>query len=78
MRTTLDIDADILQAAKEIAAREKGTAGAVISRLARQALNPETSAGQQTRIRNGIPMFPKRGETVTLDHVRRIMDEEGI
>jgi len=31
MRTTLDIDDDVLQAAKELARRERKTAGAMIS-----------------------------------------------
>ena len=38
MRTTLNIDEDVLRAAKEHARREKKTAGAVISELARRAL----------------------------------------
>ena len=38
MRTTLDIDDDVLQAAKELAAAEKKTAGQVISELARKGL----------------------------------------
>ncbi len=76
MRTTLDIEPDILQAAKEIAAKEKTTAGAVISRLARKGFT--TSSPEKLRIRNGIRMFPRRGEIVTLEHVRRLMDEEGI
>ena len=38
MRTTLDIDDDVLQMAKELARAEKKTAGAVISDLARKAL----------------------------------------
>ena len=38
MRTTLDIDDDVLQAAKDLARRKKKTAGAIISELARQAL----------------------------------------
>ena len=33
MRTTLDIDDDLLAAAKELARRERTTAGEVISRL---------------------------------------------
>jgi hypothetical protein len=80
MRTTLDIEPDILQAAKEIAAKERSTAGQVISRLARKGLAlPEGTTGSATpRIRNGIPMLPKRGEIVTLEHVRRIMEEEAI
>jgi hypothetical protein len=38
MRTTLDIDDDVLLAAKELAAIRRTTAGQVISDLARQAL----------------------------------------
>ena len=38
MRTTLDIAEDVLVAAKEIARRERSTAGEVISNLARVAL----------------------------------------
>jgi len=38
MRTTLDIDDEVLTAAKEIARRHRTTAGAVISELARRAL----------------------------------------
>ena len=42
MRTTLDIDDDVLEAVKELAAREKKTAGAKLSELARLAiLGPE-------------------------------------
>jgi hypothetical protein len=76
----LDIEDDILQAAKELAAKEKSTAGAVLSRLARKGL---LSPAEQARtsgpaIRNGVPVFPARpDEIVTLDHVERLMDEEG-
>jgi hypothetical protein len=38
MRTTLDIDDDVLSAAKELAAAQKVTAGKVLSDLARRAL----------------------------------------
>lgn len=40
MRTTLDIDDDVLQAAKELARRGKRTAGHVLSALTRRALTP--------------------------------------
>lgn len=78
MRTTLDIADDVLQAAKEIAAREKSSAGAVISRLARTGLNmPAKGAGR--KFKNGVPVFPARpGEIVTLEHVKKIINEEGI
>jgi hypothetical protein len=43
MRTTLDIDDDILQAAKELARAEKKTAGQVLSELARKGLTQATT-----------------------------------
>jgi hypothetical protein len=80
VRTTLDIEEDVLQAAKDLAAREKSTAGRVLSRLARLALRtPAASIGGKTASKNGVPVFPAReGELITLDHVRQLMDEEGI
>ena len=38
MRTTLDIDVDVLQAAKELAVLKKSTAGKVLSDLAKRGL----------------------------------------
>ena len=43
VRTTLDIDDDVLQAAKDLAANRRTTAGKVLSDLARQALEPRPS-----------------------------------
>lgn len=76
MRTTLDIEPDLLQAAKEIAAREKTTAGAIISRFARKGMQPDSR--DRKKRRNGVPVFPSTGHPVTLEHIRGIMDEEGI
>jgi hypothetical protein len=56
MRTTLDIDDDVLQAAKEIAAGRGVTAGKALSELARFALAPK----RQGRVRNGVPLLPRR------------------
>lgn len=56
MRTTLDIDDDVLQAAKELAALHGKTAGQVVSELARRALTPATTH----RLRNGVPVLPRR------------------
>jgi hypothetical protein len=78
MRTTLDIEDDVLQAAKELAEREGSTAGRVISALARRGL---TAPGKKTKpsqpTRGGVPLLPSRGEVVTLDHVQELMDQEG-
>jgi len=56
VRTTLDIDDDVLQAAKELAASRASTAGKVLSDLARKALQP----ARTPRVRNGVPLLPRR------------------
>ena len=76
MRTTLDIDDDILQAAKEIAAAEGRTAGKVLSDLARKGLAP---ARQKVRVRNGVPLLPPRapGEPkLTMKFVNELRDDD--
>ena len=78
MRTTLDIDDDVLQAAKELAQREERTAGKVLSELARRGLAAPARSGSRTRLRNGVPVLASRGEVVTLDHVQRLRDEQGV
>lgn len=78
MRTTLDIEADILQAAKEIAAREKRTAGGVLSDLARCGLRAQSAPRNQASTRGGVPLLPARGEVVTIEKVRQLMDAEGV
>ena len=74
MRTTLDIDRDILQAAKEIAANRGTTAGKVISDLARKGLAP----AHQGRVRNGVPLMPRRpnGRKMTVEDVNRLRDDD--
>jgi hypothetical protein len=77
MRSTLDIEDDVLQAAKELAQRQGGTAGPVISDLARHGLNaPPTK--RRPGLRGGVPVLPSRGEIVTLDHVQRTQNQEGV
>src|SRR6185436_19855263 len=58
VRTTLDVDDDVLLAAKQIAANRGTTAGRVLSDLARQALQPK----QARRVRNGVPLMPRRSK----------------
>ena len=79
MRTTLDIEDDVLQAAKELAGREGSTAGRVLSTLARRGLTvPIAPSKGQPKIKNGVPLLPSSGEIITLEHVQRLMDSEGI
>jgi len=63
MRTTLDIDDDLLAAAKELARREGATAGEVVSRLLRHSLTgsadaARTSARRRRRQAAGFEPFP--------------------
>jgi hypothetical protein len=75
----LDIEDDVLQAAKELAQREGGTAGKIISNLARRGLaRPATNPKKSSNTRGGVPLLASRGEVVTLDHVRNLKDQEGI
>ncbi len=78
MRTTLDIDADVLQAAKELAAKERTTAGKVISNIFRKAFaSPEVeNPGDKYVWKNGVPTIPSRGEIITMEHIQSLMDEE--
>ena len=74
MRTTLDIDEDVLQAAKELASLRKTTAGRVLSDLARTALQPSE---EHLEVRNGVPLLAARpgARLVTMAHVNRLLDE---
>jgi hypothetical protein len=74
MRTTLDIDADVLETAKELAARRGTTAGRVISELVRSALAPRTRGLKE---RHGVPVLPTRKPAVlvTPEVVNRLRDE---
>lgn len=74
VRTTLDIDDDVLQAAKELAVNRRKTTGKVLSDLARQALEPR---GRQP-MRNGVRLLSRRRSSSpkpTMDLVNRLRDE---
>jgi hypothetical protein len=81
MRTTLDIDDDVLTAAKELAKARKSTAGEVISDLVRKALTVPTSPAAApgpggTILKNGWYVLPSRGgPPVTSELVQRLLDE---
>jgi hypothetical protein len=76
VRTTLDIDDDVLEAARELAANRRTTAGKVLSELARRGLAP---ARRKASVRNGVPVLARRPPGTrlpTLDLVNRLRDEE--
>lgn len=76
MRTTLDIDDDVLRAAKELARREKKSAGAVISELTRKALTATPSSMQEPKMAHGFRPFPRRGGIVTNEQIDKLRDED--
>ena len=78
MRTTLDIDDDVLQAAKDLARRKKKTAGAIISELARQALGatPAGPATKASQALHGFRPFPRRGGIVTNELIDKLREDD--
>jgi hypothetical protein len=75
MRTTVDIDDDLLTAIKEKAAAEGSTIGRVLSRLVRRGLEPPP---RKYKIRNGVPVIPAEpGEPpLTMAMVNALRDED--
>ncbi len=73
MRTTVDIEDDVLLATKELARQQGVSMGKVLSNLARQALT--RSVPMDTR--DGVSLFPISRESgvVTLELVNRLRDE---
>ena len=78
MRTTLDIDDDLLTAAKEVAKRERRTAGQIVSDLMREALRARASlpaAGTSRRDLYGFRPIPASGAVVTNELVDKLREE---
>jgi hypothetical protein len=78
MRTTLDIDDDVLRAAKDLARRRRTTAGRVISELARKGLggSPSDLSTRSPRPRHGFRPFPRRGGIVTDELIDRLREDD--
>lgn len=74
MRTTLNIDDDVLSAARERAEFERTTVGEVISSMARKGFFPPNPAPVT---RNGIRLLPVQpGAGIsTVELIRELMDE---
>jgi Arc/MetJ family transcription regulator len=79
MRTILDIDDDVLAAAKERARLRKVSAGRMVSDLLREALSG-SRAQDDTRQRPvaGFRPFDARDVIVTNDDIDALRDREGV
>ena len=78
MRTTLDIDDDVLRAAKARAKSERRSTGAVLSELARSALAapalpPESDESESFC---GFRPLPSRGGIVTNELIDRLREDD--
>ncbi len=73
------IDADVMEATKEISARTKRSAGKVLSDLAREALTAsDSSKGGAPETINGFQVMPAKGRVVTSELVRKLIEESEI
>lgn len=71
MRTTVDIDDEVLAAARSIAEADRRSLGNVLSELARKGLVPSQ------RVDDEFPTFPVPADAppLTIEMVERAMDE---
>lgn len=77
MRTTLDIDDDVLLAAKDLARRQRKTAGEVLSELARLGLQGGKRGVGEDAPRYGFVPAPAGGVTVTNAQIDALREAAG-
>ena len=84
MRTTLDIDDDLLAAAKELARRERRSAGQVVSSLLRHSLTGHGPARVSPRghaakpVAGFLPFKARPGVVTTNAQVDALREAEGV
>lgn len=73
MRTTINIDDDVLASARTLSEQRRQPIGAVISELIRRGLEP----AEHGAVRNGIVLFPVRSgaQPVTPELIAELLDE---
>jgi hypothetical protein len=76
MRTTLEIDDDVLEAAKSLARQSNRTAGAVLSELARRTLTSGPTKPTRRAGVGGFVPFESRGGLVTNEQIDRLRDQD--
>ena len=77
VRTTLNIDDDVLIAARGLARRDRTSIGAAISDLARKGLNGNPCSDTDTDGDSfyGFRPLPRRGKPVTNELIDRLREE---
>lgn len=76
MRTTLDIEDDVLFAARDMARREKQSIGRIISELARKGLSGvATASAREPKAVYGFRPFPKEGRIVSNELINKLRED---
>lgn len=79
MRTTLALDEDVFNIARQKAQREHLSIGAAVSELMRLGIRSmQMPAAQRPATRSKYAVLPARNETITSEHVYKLMEQEGI
>lgn len=81
MRTTINIADDALLAAQHVAHRNRISLGQAVSELVRRGVAAEASTPSPLQAAPPIGRFallPRRDTLVTVQHVRDLMEREGI
>ena len=81
MRTTINLEEDALIAARNIAQRERLSLGAAVSELIRRGTATGSVSSKQrprSALRGRFALLALRDEVVTPQHVRDLMEREGI
>jgi hypothetical protein len=75
VRTTVDLEEDILRAAKDLAKERSQSLGRVLSELARKGLQPSP---RSMDTRNGVPLLPRKtgARPVTSQMVKELLESE--
>lgn len=76
MRTTVNLDDDVLLAVQERARRERRTAGQVLSDLAREALTRQRHGNGEAPDHHGFRPLPRRGPAVSNALIDRLLEDE--
>lgn len=79
MRTTLAIDDDVMSYARRLARERRISLGAAVSTLLREGIRAhQHSRRSGTACKTPYGLLPARDEIITSEHLRRLMDQEGI
>ena len=80
MRTTLNLAEDAAIAARNVAQRERISLGEAVSQLIRRGASAGPAPQERPRnaLRGRFALLPVRDETITPQHVRDLMEREGI